>query len=147
MSIIVSIILFYTSIKDIKEYKIPNWCVLIIILIASYKYIFLNYDLNEFLIHLCIFIIVIFIGFFMFSVNVWGAGDAKLMSVLVFFVDLHSLLLFFMYAFIFSLFLGIFYGIFNYYFGKKNKNEFSLKRKIPFAPGIFLSFVVVQLVS
>jgi len=147
MSIIVSIILFYTSIKDIQEYKIPNWCVLIIILIASYKYIFLNYDLNEFLIHLCIFIIVIFIGFLMFSVNVWGAGDAKLMSVLVFFVDLHSLLLFFMYAFIFSLFLGIFYGIFNYYFGKKNKNEFSLKRKIPFAPGIFLSFVVVQLVS
>ena len=147
MSIIVSIILFYTSIKDIKEYKIPNWCVLIIILIASYKYIFLNYDLNEFLIHLCIFIIVIFIGFLMFSVNVWGAGDAKLMSVLVFFVDLHSLLLFFLYAFIFSLFLGIFYGIFNYYFGKKNKNEFSLKRKIPFAPGIFLSFVVVQLVS
>ena len=147
MSIIVSIILLYISIKDIQKYKIPNWSVFFLILLATYNFVIINNDLNKFIIYVFVFMIVIFIGFIMFSINIWGAGDAKLMSALVFFVELHSMLLFIMCYFVFSLFFGIIYGIFSYYFGKKNKNEFSLKRKIPFAPGIFLSFVFVQFAS
>lgn len=74
---------FYAAVHDFMFYKIPNWLTLLIIIVFMLKSLVSIYMGAPFSILVdpsISFVVVLLIGFILFSFKVYGAGDAKLMA-------------------------------------------------------------------
>jgi len=141
------LICLYILIYDLKYYKIPNWCSILIFFLGVMYVLVNNDELHDIFYYLIISFSVLVAGFFLFAQKIWGAGDAKLMAAAVFFIDIPQILYFLLASFIFGLTWAVFLWLF------KNQTHVILdfskfrKAKIPFAPGIISSLIFVKIMS
>src|SRR5690242_18542907 len=97
-----AIILIIASISDIRYRRIPNWCVLAL-LVLFIPWIFVGPEVSV-LLSLAAFAIFIAAGIVLYAFGIWGAGDSKLISAVVLFIGWGRLAEF---AFATALFGGI----------------------------------------
>jgi Flp pilus assembly protein protease CpaA len=135
---------FIISCIDIKVFKIHNITILILFLYGIIFNISLDKTSNELIYYLIICVFLIFIGFLFFIIGIWGAGDAKLITVSILFVELNNVALMIMASFIFSALFGLFYIFCRNGFSLKGILSFYKESKIPFAPGVFLAMVTTN---
>jgi len=135
---------FIISCIDIKVFKIHNITILILFLYGIIFNIALDKTSNELIYYLIICVFLIFIGFLFFIIGIWGAGDAKLITVSILFVELNNVALMIMASFIFSALFGLFYIFCRNGFSLKGILSFYKESKIPFAPGVFLAMVTTN---
>lgn len=79
--VILPIIIFLSAITDIYSYSIPN-SFSVILIIGFYIFAFLNpvFDYEMIGYHTLTGFIVLFVTFIMFSLNLFGGGDAKIIA-------------------------------------------------------------------
>ena len=140
--IISLIIIFIVACIDFNTFKIPNWSILILI-IFGYAYIYFT---NQNIIHfIFVFLFLISLGFALFVFKIWGAGDAKLMASSILFVDLENIYYFVMGAFICAFTWALIFALCKSIKNLKRSTKSFFKTKIPFAPGIFSSLVLIKI--
>lgn len=144
ISILNVFIFFIISLIDIKFLKIHNISILILFLHGFLFNLILDKTSNELIYYIIICMFLIFIGFLFFIIGIWGAGDAKLITVSILFVELNNVALMIMASFIFSALFGLFYLFCRNGFSLKGILSFYKESKIPFAPGVFLAMVTTN---
>ena len=139
---IIFVIILYI---DLKYFRIPNSAIILLIFLG-FIYSISNYSsINYFYYYLLVFFLVIFCGFGLFILEIWGAGDAKLMAASVFFIDLTDIVYFVSGSFVFGLLWGVGFTLSKNTSGTMFDIGKFLKMKIPFAPGIFTSLVIIKI--
>jgi Flp pilus assembly protein protease CpaA len=133
-------ILFYVSVNDWKHLKVKNGVVLILIVLGIAYAISFPDPVEAIINGVIVFFLTVFLGFIIFVVGGWGAGDAKLFAASSMFLDPSDVLFYFTGSLVFSFFVGTLY----YFKNKEEKITIQkfFKQSIPFAPGMFLSFLV-----
>ena len=139
-------IFLFIAFLDLKYLKIHNMSVLILFFLGLGWNIFLGKSGTEFLWYFVISFAVIIGGFLLFSVGVWGAGDAKLMAVAVLFVEIKNIGYFIVGSFVFSALFAVSYLIYTKKFKFEDNFQKLKQTKIPFAPGIFLSLFALKFI-
>jgi Flp pilus assembly protein protease CpaA len=137
-------VFFIISLIDIKILKIHNISILILFLYGALFNIYMDKTSDELIYYLIICAFLIFIGFLFFVAGIWGAGDAKLITVSILFVELNNVALMIMASFIFCALFGFFYIFCKNDFSLKGILSFYKESKIPFAPGVFLAMVTTN---
>ena len=145
--IILFVFIIYAIISyiDLKYFRIPNSAIILIVFLGLIYNISKYNSLNYFYYYLLVFLLVIICGFGLFILEIWGAGDAKLIAASVFFIDLTDIVYFVSGSFAFGLLWGVGFTL------SKNTSATTfdigkfLKMQIPFAPGIFTSLVVTKI--
>ena len=87
-----AIILIIASISDIRYRRIPNWCVLAL-LVLFIPWIFVGPEVSV-LLSLAAFAIFFAAGIVLYAFGIWGAGDSKLIAAVALFVGWGRLPLF-----------------------------------------------------
>ena len=132
------------SLIDVKTFKIHNFSVIFLFFIGIGTNIYLGRSGIEFLYYSLLTFFFLFIGFILFVLGVWGAGDAKLIAVSVLFVDLKDVLIMIIASLILSALFGVFYIFCKNRYSLKGILKFQIKNKIPFAPGVFLALFTIH---
>jgi Flp pilus assembly protein protease CpaA len=141
----ISVFLF-SSIFDFKYLKIPNWNIILLFILGIIYQFSLDKELIDIFVYLICILISIIFGFFLFVFGIWGGGDAKLISVSIFFLDIMTIPYFITGSFICGLLWGfVFFLCRNKEIKRLKISEF-LKTRIPFAPGILSSLVFVNVI-
>jgi Flp pilus assembly protein protease CpaA len=141
----ISVFLF-SSIFDFKYLKIPNWNIILLFILGIIYQFSLDKELIDIFVYLICILISIIFGFFLFVFGIWGGGDAKLISVSIFFLDIMTIPYFITGSFICGLLWGfVFFLCRNKEIKRLKISEF-LKTRIPFAPGILSSLVFVNFI-
>ena len=87
-----AIILIIASISDIRYRRIPNWCV-VVLLVLFIPWIFVGTEVSV-LLSLAAFAIFMAAGIVLYAFGIWGAGDSKLIAAVALFVGWTRLPLF-----------------------------------------------------
>ena len=132
---------------DIRYYKIPNWSVILILILGLYYQYLENKEILVFLYYILLFFIVIFFGLGLFLLGVWGAGDAKLLAASIFLVDLSNIAYFICGCFICAVLWVVICLPLNMRKCTEHASSSLTKAQIPFAPGIFSSLIFVTYYS
>ena len=135
---------FIIAYIDARKLKIHNISIIILIFFGIFSNLILGRAGIDFFYYFLISALLIFFGFFFFIIGIWGAGDAKLVTVSVLFVELNNVALMIMASFIFSALFGLFYIFCKNGFSLKGILSFYRASKIPFAPGVFLAMVTTN---
>jgi len=139
-------VLLFSSIFDFKYLKIPNWNIILLFILGIIYQFSLDKELIDIFVYLICILISIIFGFFLFVFGIWGGGDAKLISVSIFFLDIMTIPYFITGSFICGLLWGfVFFLCRNKEIKRLKISEF-LKTRIPFAPGILSSLVFVNVI-
>lgn len=139
-------VLLFSSIFDFKYLKIPNWNIILLFILGIIYQFSLDKELIDIFVYLICILISIIFGFFLFIFGIWGGGDAKLISVSIFFLDIMTIPYFITGSFICGLLWGfVFFLCRNKEIKRLKISEF-LKTRIPFAPGILSSLVFVNVI-
>ena len=139
-------VLLFSSIFDFKYLKIPNWNIILLFMLGIIYQFSLDKELMDIFVYLICILISIIFGFFLFIFGIWGGGDAKLISVSIFFLDIMNIPYFITGSFICGLLWGfVFFLCRNKEIKHLKISEF-LKTRIPFAPGILSSLVFVNFI-
>ena len=139
-------VLLFSSIFDFKYLKIPNWNIILLFILGIIYQFSLDKELIDIFVYLICILISIIFGFFLFIFGIWGGGDAKLISVSIFFLDIMNIPYFITGSFICGLLWGfVFFLCRNKEIKRLKISEF-LKTRIPFAPGILSSLVFVNVI-
>jgi len=139
-------VLLFSSIFDFKYLKIPNWNIILLFILGIIYQFSLDKELIDIFVYLICILISIIFGFFLFVFGIWGGGDAKLISVSIFFLDIMTIPYFITGSFICGLLWGfVFFLCRNKEIKRLKISEF-LKTRIPFAPGILSSLVFVNFI-
>ena len=139
-------VLLFSSIFDFKYLKIPNWNIILLFILGIIYQFSLDKELIDVFVYLICILISIIFGFFLFIFGIWGGGDAKLISVSIFFLDIMNIPYFITGSFICGLLWGfVFFLCRNKEIKHLKISEF-LKTRIPFAPGILSSLVFVNFI-
>ena len=139
-------VLLFSSIFDFKYLKIPNWNIILLFILGIIYQFSLDKELIDIFVYLICILISIIFGFFLFIFGIWGGGDAKLISVSIFFLDIMNIPYFITGSFICGLLWGfVFFLCRNKEIKHLKISEF-LKTRIPFAPGILSSLVFVNFI-
>ena len=139
-------VLLFSSIFDFKYLKIPNWNIILLFILGIIYQFSLDKELIDIFVYLICILISIIFGFFLFVFGIWGGGDAKLISVSIFFLDIMNIPYFITGSFICGLLWGfVFFLCRNKEIKRLKISEF-LKTRIPFAPGILSSLVFVNVI-
>ena len=139
-------VLLFSSIFDFKYLKIPNWNIMLLFILGIIYQFSLDKELIDVFVYLICILISIIFGFFLFIFGIWGGGDAKLISVSIFFLDIMNIPYFITGSFICGLLWGfVFFLCRNKEIKHLKISEF-LKTRIPFAPGILSSLVFVNFI-
>ena len=139
-------VLLFSSIFDFKYLKIPNWNIILLFMLGIIYQFSLDKELMDIFVYLICILISIIFGFFLFIFGIWGGGDAKLISVSIFFLDIMTIPYFITGSFICGLLWGfVFFLCRNKEIKHLKISEF-LKTRIPFAPGILSSLVFVNFI-
>ena len=87
-----AIILIIASVSDIRYRRIPNWCV-VVLLVLFIPWIFVGPEVSV-LLSLAAFAIFMAAGIILYAFGIWGAGDSKLIAAVALFVGWARLPLF-----------------------------------------------------
>jgi Flp pilus assembly protein protease CpaA len=132
--------LFYVAVNDWKHLKVKNGIIFILIILGVVYAISFPNPVESITKIMIVFFLTLFLGFIIFVVGGWGAGDAKLFAASSMFLDPSEILFYFIGSLVFSCFFGA------VYFFRNNEEKITIKKfftqRIPFAPGIFLSFLL-----
>jgi len=140
-----SLILFsIISYIDIKYLKIPNWSIFLVLFIGVIYQIYIGQSFINLFVYTCIFFLVILFGLVLFILNVWGAGDAKLMAASVFLVDLPNVMYFLCGCFICGVVWFLVCWPLKIWRYPDCQSASWKKMQIPFAPGIFSSLIIMK---
>ena len=139
-------LLFIISLIDIKKLKIHNISVIILFIFGIFYHLSIGNNINEIFYYFLLSALLLFLGFLLFVMGIWGAGDAKLVSVSILFVNLNNVAFMLMSSFIFSALFGLFYIFFKNRFSLEGILKFYGKNRIPFAPGVFLGVATTNLI-
>ena len=134
-------LMLYAAVGDWKNLKIKNIIVFLILVLGFAHAGLGNSPGASIAMSGVMFIATLFMGFIFFMIGGWGAGDAKLFSTSSIFLDAYGVILYFFGSLVISLIIG-----FVYLFKKRKTKKISikqiLKERIPFAPGMFFSFLL-----
>jgi Flp pilus assembly protein protease CpaA len=139
-------VLLFSSIFDFKYLKIPNWNIILLFILGIIYQFSLDKELMDICVYLICILISIIFGFFLFIFGIWGGGDAKLISVSIFFLDIMNIPYFITGSFICGLLWGLVFFLCRNKEIKHLKISEFLKTRIPFAPGILSSLVFVNFI-
>lgn len=85
-NILIAFILIYISIDDFLNFRIKNEVIILLIILAIIKFLIIGFN-TQFIEHiLYAFLIFIFI-IVIYSLGIFGGGDAKLLAVIFFIID------------------------------------------------------------
>lgn len=76
-----SVIMVIAALSDAARFRIPNWSVLLILLLFP-AYVYTAPVTIDWIKHLAVFAVVLAIGYWMFTRNWAGAGDIKLIAAI-----------------------------------------------------------------
>ena len=134
-------LMLYAAVFDWKYLKIKNIFVILIFILGLAHAGLGDYPSASIVMSGIIFISTLVVGYIIFIVGGWGAGDAKLFAASSAFLDPYSVILYFVGSLIISLIIS-----FAYLLKKGNHKKIQIKEnlteRIPLAPGMFFSFLL-----
>jgi len=79
---VIALLLIVAAISDARYYRIPNWLNAVIALTFLVSQLSQSSSGTEMIVHLVAAALVLLIGFILFSLNLFGGGDVKLITAL-----------------------------------------------------------------
>ena len=98
ITVIFCVTMFSAGISDARSMNIPNWSSLFILIAFFVVTPFVWQGWGVFTEHLMVGASVFLITFAMFSLNIWGAGDSKLMAATAFWWQWPDMLMYLFYT-------------------------------------------------